>query len=207
MPAFALLGLDIEKFVIYYRRMTKLHIDLINGVLEIDGEEEFVRSIYNDFKEQLVAKRSLEPKDSSQINHHKNQTAQTDKKAKRTNKAAGALERYALIKDLDFTKGEGNVTLKDYYKQKDPKSYTEKNLVFVYFLKNKLKVSNVNLDHIYTAYDEVGSRRPNAFRQSVADTSSKKGWLDTSSYEDIKISIKGQNYVDHDLPAKETIKK
>lgn len=185
--------------------MTKLHIDLANGILEVEGEEEFVKIIYDDFKKQLATFKTTpitsgrnEPKrpviESASDAKHKRQTLRS--------KSGNSKESYTLIKDINFTKTDTNQSLKEFYKAKSPNTFAEKNAVFVYYLKNIINVSKVTLDYIYTCYDEVGSRKPDAFKQSIADTSSKKSWLNTTSFDDITISLRGQNYVDHDLPTK-----
>lgn len=203
-----LLDLDIADFKIYINCMTKLRLDLTNGILEVEGEEEFVKSVYAEFKDELASQR-LTPLEKPYIEVDTPDITMTKpvKKTKRVAKSSSSAESYTLIKDLDFTKGEGGMSLKEFHKQKSPISFAEKNVVFVYYLKNLLKIPKVTLDHIYTCYDEVGSRKPGAFKQSIADTSSKKGWLNTSSFEDITVPIRGQNYVDHDLPAKVSDKK
>lgn len=183
--------------------MTKLKLDLTSGILEVEGEEEFVKVIYNDFKDQLANQRLVsEEEQSPKADTSSTIPTKSLKKAKRVAKASSSAESYTLLKDIDFTKSEKGLSLREFYKQKSPESFAEKNLVFVYYLKSFLKIPKVTLNHIFTSYDEVGSRKPSAFKQSIADTSSKKGWLTTSSFEDISVPIKGENFVNHDLPAK-----
>jgi len=179
--------------------MTKLHIDLTNGILEVEGEEEFVNKIYNDFKDELAGLKTL--KRSPKISEKDRSGDKPDLEIKDTKqspikgKSKGSKESYTLIKDLDLTKGDREASLKDYYKEKSPSSFVDKNVVFVFYLKKIANVSKVTLNHIYTCYEEVGSRKPSAFKQSVADTSSKKGYLDTASFEDINVSIRGENLI------------
>jgi hypothetical protein len=37
--------------------------------------------------------------------------------------------------------------------------------------------------------------------QAVRNTSNRKGWLDSSDAEDLKVTTSGENFVEHDLPA------
>lgn len=185
--------------------MTKLRIDLNLGVLEVEGEETFVTSIYDDFKKELMARvkapeaapkptdapKPATPDDSSRVNGSKSKS-----------RAKGSKESYSIIKDLDLTATSNGTSLKDFYKQKAPATLAETNVVFVYYLKETASVNKVDLDHVFTCYRDVGARLPGAFKQSVADASSKKGWLDTESFDDIKLSLIGRNYVEHDLPKK-----
>ncbi|MFA5136064.1 MAG: hypothetical protein WC489_01590 [Patescibacteria group bacterium] len=182
--------------------MTKLKIDLTNRLIEVEGEQEFVEKIYKDFQNQIKLKGG--------VNIEKDDTASrvTIKKGKdvgstiTSRRVRGIKENYSIVKDLDLTEKDKQFSLKAFYKEKSPSSFFDKNAVFVYYLKEIAKISNITLDHIFTCYDDVESPKPNAFKQSIADTSSKKGWLETSSFENISISIRGQNRVKHDLPQK-----
>lgn len=199
-PIFALLGLDLSLLKIYkLSNMTKLHIDITNGILEVEGEEEFVNKIYQDYKAELVSLKTTQispkviekPLPDDKISSDTKSIKQSSTKGK----SKGLKESYALIKDLDLNKGDRDASLKDYYKEKSPSSFVDKNVVFVFYLKKIASVPKVTLNHIYTCYEEVGSRKPSAFKQSIADTSSKKGYLDTASFEDIKVSIRGENLI------------
>jgi hypothetical protein len=188
--------------------MTKLKIDILNGVLEVEGEETFVVKIYDDFKDKLnlsdnpVTKK--EKVDATTTPNHGVNTTTTPASNHKVAKAAK--ENYSIVKELDLSGKNVGKSLKNFYNEKSPFSFGDKNVVFVYYLKKIAKIPNVTLGHIFTCYDEVGSRKPNAFKQSIADTSSKKGWLNTSSFENIDVSIRGQNQVEHELPPKKTKK-
>jgi len=78
----------------------------------------------------------------------------------------------------------------------------EKNVVFVYYLQNIVSVQGITPNHIYTCYKNVGSKVPTALRQSLLDTASLKGWLDTSNLDEVKLATPGENYIEHDLQAK-----
>lgn len=56
-------------------------------------------------------------------------------------------------------------------------------------------------DHVFTCFKDVGHRTPKNMPQTIRDTASRKGWLDTSERGNIKITNHGENLVEHDLPA------
>jgi hypothetical protein len=91
-------------------------------------------------------------------------------------------------------------TLKQFYVEKNPNSALERNAVFVYFLQQISKIPKIATGHIYTCYKDLGIKPPVRLRQSLADTASKKGWLDTGSMNDIKVTLKGEGFVEHELP-------
>lgn len=181
--------------------MTRLLIDIINGILEVEGEEEFVNKIYNDYKDNLASlKNSAKTKVAAKEAPQEAKRSSSTKKRTSISKKPKSNNIPSYVKDLDLTKGDREKSLKEYYKEKGSKSYAEKNLVFVAYLEEIANIKGIGLNHIYTCYRDVNSRIPTAFKQSIADTSSKKGWLNTTSFEDIKLSILGKNYVLQDLP-------
>lgn len=185
--------------------MTRLKIDLYNGILEVEGEEGFVDKIYKDFKDQLASPKisQANPKVTIKKDESDKKPINGSTSTPSNRKTKSTKENYPIIKDLDLSgKDSDGKSLKEFYNEKSPASFTDKNVVFVYYLKKIAKILAVNLSYIFTCYSDVGSRKPNAFKQSIADTSSKNGWLDTSSFENIDVSIRGQNHVEHELPQK-----
>lgn len=182
---------------------TKLKIDLSAGILEAEGDEAFVTRIYNDFKGRVPdlapsltrarelkrgeGPRSVRPEAEQPLIHPKR---------------LGKKEVYAVVKDLDVSGREGGKGLQDFYREKRPASAMECNAVFVYYLNRIAGIDRITPDHVYSCYKCVNARVPAALRQSLLDTSSRKGWLDTGRMEDIKLATLGENFVEHDLPKK-----
>ena len=108
-------------------------------------------------------------------------------------------ESYSILKDLDL-RGNGGQSFKDFFEEKKPKTATEFNSVSVYYLADTLKIAGITPNHVYTCYKEVKQRTPEAFVQSLRDTASKYGYIDTADINNIKIPLRGKNFVEHDLP-------
>lgn len=119
--------------------------------------------------------------------------------------AAKSKESVSLIKELDL-RPKGKTSFKDFYSEKRPSSAMNFNAVAIYFLKEICQIEAVTPNHIFTCYKEVGQRPPIAFTQSLRDTASRNGYIDISDTSDIKISLRGKVFVEHDLP-KQKIKK
>ena len=80
------------------------------------------------------------------------------------------------------------------------KSSSQQNLLFVYYLKQVLKLSNINQDHVYTCYRELGAKLPNDLYHSLSDNISKNRWL--MNISDLSLTAKGLNFVEHDMTEK-----
>jgi len=191
--------------------MVKLRIDLNARSLEVEGDEAFVREIYSDFREQILG--MLSEMDSAGPGRATAPGAPSSSEpAPRTGKkSAGGNRReqaYAINKDLDLYGKSGKQKLVDFYREKRPSTAIERNTVFVYYLKNILGYSPVTLADVYTCYSALkseGVRSPGSFKQSIADTSSRKyGYIDAKNMEDLGIPLRGTQFVEHDLPGLES---
>ena len=106
-------------------------------------------------------------------------------KVKRTRRL-NAKKTYPRVKDIDF-RPEGKVSLRDFWAQKEPSENNhEKNLVIVYYLKEFLEVSAIEVGHVLAGYDDVGVKSPAIPDNSLMVTASQKRWLDTSDMKAIQ---------------------
>lgn len=173
--------------------MTRILIDLRSGVIEAEGEESFVRAIYDEYKSRLASQEvKITPLKSDGVKAPSIKSTDVKKKANR-----GVSKKTNNLKML----GDINLTgLKDFYDEKRPSNGFENNVVFIYFLQNSKHLEEITPSHIYTCYKTLGLRTPTAVKQSLLDTSHRRGWIDTTSLEDLKVTIAGENYVEHDMP-------
>ena len=107
------------------------------------------------------------------------------------------------MKDLNLMSNGASESLRDFYGKYEAKTNLERTLIFVYYLEHKRGITNININHIFTCYRGIDKLKiPGHLKQNIADTSSKKGWLDTTNFEDIKVPVTGVNYIEHGLPKK-----
>jgi hypothetical protein len=163
-------------------------------VIEIEGSEKYVES-------KLKDPSSLDELLSKVVSKKQGKGTSGQKRGGKTQTKRGRKkEGYQIVKDLDLSGNKSKKSLKDFYREKQPTKNLERNAVFVYYLKNIAKVPNVNKNHVYTCYKDVEERVPGNLKQSLLDTSHHKGWVDTTNMDDLKISTRGENFVEHDLP-------
>lgn len=179
--------------------MVKLKIDIIAGVVEVEGEIDFVREIYKDFKE-LVKKPPIENSRFSAVNKDsKEQPFDSEADPKKKKRGGSNRGTPDYIQELADKLDTGKVKLTDFFKERKASSGFETNTIFVYFLEKEFKQSKINVNHIYTCYKLLGIKSPGALRQNLADTAFKKLWINTASMEDIRVTGKGENLVLHEL--------
>jgi hypothetical protein len=184
--------------------MGKLKIDLKLGIIEIEGDDAFVKDLYLDVKDYLKTDPSgvVSQAEAGRSEGSEEQKREHAQPAQRRAKSNGATrESYEINKELDLYGRSGKLPLQSFYDSKSPSSNLERNAVFVYYLKKMLEKPLVNLSDIYTCYKAVNVPVAGALKQSIADTSgSRYGWIDASNFDDIKIPIRGETFVEHNLP-------
>jgi hypothetical protein len=103
---------------------------------------------------------------------------------------------------LDLKGGKTGPQLRDFYQKKSPKTNQEKVTVFVYYINKHLGISEVLPGHVVSCYNEVNEKKPLNIVQLFRDIKHYKGWLETGEgTNSAKISIAGENLVEHDLPS------
>jgi hypothetical protein len=172
----------------------KLNIDLKQGLLHVEGTEEFVRSIYDDFKSRLTAAAATAPVERSPpAGKGEGRQGKT-----RTKSGRGEFEP-VFNRDLDTSK------VATYYGQFEAKNHPEKILVFSMFLKEVLNMEKITGNDIFTCYTAMKSetKTPKAFAQALRDAEGKNfHYIEVKAWDDIIVPISGSNYFHHDLKKK-----
>ena len=179
---------------------SRIKIDLEAGILEVEGTEAFVREIYSDFS----AKRSESkgPEESRSGNQRSATTRREQPSKKKVSTTRSPSRRMEVIKNLDLVGGGKKESLSGMLERLKPTSNFERNLIFVHYLGEVCGIESVTYDHVYTCYHMTADTKiPAHLRQSLWDTSRRRGWLDTVSLEDISITTHGINYLEHDMSA------
>ena len=112
-------------------------------------------------------------------------------------KTKSSLQSYSLITSLNLNP-KGKKSLKDYFAQFSTKSNFEKNIVILTYLSSELGEKNIGVNMIYTCLKHLGLKIPN-IKQSLFDTKNRKGWIDTANVEDLKITVSGENFMEHEI--------
>jgi hypothetical protein len=130
-------------------------------------------------------------------------TVATDKPTK--NKTASATKKPKVVmkqvKDLDL-RPKGKPSANDFAKEKAPSNLRQKCTVAAYYLVNVLELEVVTASHVLTFFKEVGWPVPGDLINTMQQAGSE-GWLDTKNAEDVKVTLRGESVVEHQLPVKE----
>jgi hypothetical protein len=90
----------------------------------------------------------------------------------------------------------------DFVEEKQPKSNEDRYALAVYYLSEIAAHTTVTISDIGSVFRLMPSwREPKQLDAGLRMASSRKGTLDTSNLEDIKLTPHGRNYVEHDLPS------
>lgn len=191
---------------------SKLHIDMSQRVVDVEGDADLVREIYRDLKDHLLsgapppgrpqpatpAGAEAAPKGNGETKPKAKRRTATRKKEGDTGSSAISADSPKLDKSLDTSK------LGAFYGQFEPKNNAEKILIFLKFITEELGQENPNTDQVYTCFKKTGEKIPKAYAQAFYDTSTKFGYIDFNSPTDITITIAGDNHFNHGLKKKAT---
>ena len=106
---------------------------------------------------------------------------------------------YQFVSGLNF-RPPGKPSLKDFYAGKSPSDNQSQVTVLIYYLQKILECKGITTNHLYSAFKDVGVRTPSDIGKIVRNTASRKGWVDSSEGADLKVTVLGENFVEHDLP-------
>ena len=109
----------------------------------------------------------------------------------------------SIVKDLDL-RPTGKQAFEDFAAAKQPASQWEQATVAVYYLTKVIDLPAVDVNHVYTCFKDRLWRTPSNLSNKMQQAASSKGWLDTSSMENIRVTPQGENLVEHDLPRRST---
>jgi hypothetical protein len=123
----------------------------------------------------------------------------------KSSKTGGGQRNPKRIVGLDLGHKSDANSFEAVYLVKAPTTNFEFNALAIYYLSEKMGLKPITPDHLFTCYDAVGRKVPEALGQSLRDTD-KKGYVDASDLNDLKLPPKGRNLVLHDLPAKRVTK-
>lgn len=108
-------------------------------------------------------------------------------------------KNYPRVKDINF-RPDGKPTLREFYAEKAPASFLEKNLTFVYYFEKYMEVEEITVAHVLAAYDEIPEKSPADPENSLTVTAHRKRWLDTANLKAIRTTHSGRNMVEYDMP-------
>jgi hypothetical protein len=189
---------------------SKIHINLAQGILDIEGDEEFVKSIYESLLDQVVAQfgngkiadqsaaaADVQADDEQDVDAP-NPVQKTSRKRASSKRASseGTLKAaYSpkIVADLDTT------GVSQFFAQYIPKTNSDKILIFAKFLESK-GANNCSADDIYTCFIAAKQRVPMAYKQSLYHARGRtNAFIKFQSIDEISVTHIGSNHFNHDL--------
>lgn len=183
--------------------MAKIFVDAKQGVIEIEGDEQFVLTAYasvqsslNSFDEPITPEPHTTgaPKVVADASTSKAKGQKT--KSKSPAKPSGPSKSSGIAKyyDAKFDPNLDFSGLKDFMGTYNPATNMTRNLVFAAFLREKLGLSPCTADAIYSCYYSLKSELsiPEAFGKSLNDSRSE-GFISYNGPSDITIPTVGEN--------------
>ena len=139
---------------------TKLAINLKEGTVQVEGDEAFVRFIYEDFKVSLskhVALRTTQPPPLDQTAERPllatGDSERIKKSLPRKKGGSGDNEKTRIAQTKPKYNAKLDLTrLPEFYDEWKPNGNSEKILVFAVFLRDHLRIAPCSADDIFTCF-------------------------------------------------------
>jgi hypothetical protein len=184
---------------------TKLAINLREGTVDVEGTEEFVRIVYDDFKDYL-SKHAMRDVPLPQIQQERTpllveQNTSRKKKIVKRDSSKEAEKTRAINYKPTFNTQLNLSGLDTFYDEWRPENNPEKILVFAVFLRDRLSIAPCTADDIYTCFFtlKTKTKTPAAFLQAFRDTQNRTHFIEFSSPTAIGLTITGENYFNEKL--------
>jgi len=117
------------------------------------------------------------------------------------NKKGGKKSKLIISMDKSLNLSpSGKKSAAEFAAEKQPSNSPHKCVVAAYYLREFIG-DKVSVSSIYTFFKALGWPLPADLKNKLSQAGTA-GWLDTSDFEDIKITPIGENLVEHTLPAK-----
>ncbi|MGP0101200.1 MAG: hypothetical protein ACLPUT_06230 [Solirubrobacteraceae bacterium] len=105
-----------------------------------------------------------------------------------------------IVKDLSL-RPKGKKSFTEFVAEKQPKTHQQRQVVILYWLREFGQVSGgITTDHVNTCYIEAGWPRPTKLANALQVTAKKKGWIESSDMSDLRLTVRGEDMVVHELP-------
>ncbi|MCG3209414.1 MAG: hypothetical protein FOGNACKC_03038 [Anaerolineae bacterium] len=194
---------------------TRLKIDLMQGILEVEGSETFVRAIYSDFKVHFIGDEAGEALVTSVQRRRRPSRTRPESPAPPESpppepapepepEPAPAIIKpdYKLVQNLKLSATGDRSSLVEFMDAKFPITNEERNLVFLYYLQHLAKVRAITVDHIFTCYKEAKIRVPLNLASSLQATANQHRWVKMTKTGRLTVTPSGKLYVEKQLPKK-----
>ena len=177
--------------------VTKAKLDLKLGIIELEGSEAFVTRYLDVFKQEMKGFKISEGEPDIRKGKKKEEGEKPKKKTGKTPQTVAPIP-------LDLKAKNSNPSLRDFFKEKNPKSHEENLTIFAYYLKKYLNINEMLMGHVVSCCKEVRCKVPTNIPTMFGNIQHRKGWVDVGTGgESAKITTQGENFVEYDLPRKE----
>jgi len=182
---------------------TKLHINASQGIIDVEGDIEFVEKVYSDFKTQIESMLVNPPEPANpSINETPNTPEVAQKKTKTKKKAAkrpnanGSSKPAAQAYKPTIDKSVPLAGLAEFYSTYQPKNHSERILLFCKFLQDS-GFETCTANQIYTCYVKTDPKNlPKAYPQALIDARGKdRGYIEYEKLEEVSVSHLGEHHL------------
>lgn len=180
--------------------MARIKVVIGNNEFEAEGDETFLKSLYEDFKLALAARLPATESEKTkqlQVPTLGGAPPKQTREVKSTPRKKVS-KTVAADRDLDL-RPDNKQSFADFVAEKPPTNNSEKNVISVFYLTEVLGQGSVTIAQIASCYDDRDWRIPADLKNNLQKTASSEGWINTQDSDAILLEVKGRNHVKYDM--------
>ena len=194
-------NININELYLNILSNTRIKVNMNEGTVELEGTEFFVEKHWEEIKSFMNEPTKLKPiadRKRGKLSKKKLSSSGKDRKP-----------RLSTPIPINLKGGKNTPSLKKFFETKKPIGNQNIITVFAYYLNKYCNIPHMEIGHAISCYNEIGFlRKPTNIYAVGVNVRTRKGYLDNGDTpHSFKITIQGENLIEHDLPPKPKAKK
>jgi hypothetical protein len=182
---------------------TKLKIQSGGLLIEAEGQQDFVKEIY-EYAKTILEQQTKPPKKSNAAigDRNKKHSPENKPKASSSNKTKHELK---TLDNLDLYGKKGNESILDFTAKYFPKNHKQWFIILLYYFQEVRKLDKIGLNHIYTAYKAINKKHsslkkpPKSMRDNLYNCNRNSTLIEITSVDDFRLNEHGINFAENDI--------
>lgn len=191
----------------------KLHINITQGIIDAEGDQDFVWRVYEDFRNHLsstslTSASSLQKNEDTAEEAHSLDLASPEvskpkRRQQKKRQTSGQTSASGKEKTTGITSHKPRLLnnldtsgLKEFLEQYKLPNHTDTIVAMTKFLETK-GVTPASFDAYFTCYNDAGLKVPEAFGQAFVNARTRTAFIEFTAVDDVVLTIRGRNHIDH----------
>ncbi len=183
-------------------KVARLSIEIAGNKFDAEGDEGFLRELYNDFYAKLDMLHQMKPDHDAPDVPVTADVEEGEKReiVRKSRKPKAKTAKPSKSNNIEIDHNLKLDGLTDFFENYKPRGNPEVIVVFAAYLRDKHGLEPCTQNQIYTCYWALRKfvKIPRNMRQALIDTKNKKKWLELEG-ENVRITPMGENALNYEI--------